>query len=90
MKNPDLYGWVLGGNQRMAVIKAMDREKIQRDIRKNAQQYSDKISRSSTSRILKSFVEKGIAVCQTKQRRVGKLYELTKLGKEIRQELVKE
>ena len=90
MKEKELFGWVLGGKQRMAIIKAMDREKIQRDIRKDAKQYSEKISRSSTSRILKSFVERGIAVCSTENRRVGKLYELTRSGKEIRGEVVRE
>ena len=90
MTNYDLYSWVLRGTQRMAVIKVMDRTKIPRDIRKEAKEFDDKISKANTSRVLRDFVKKGIAVCLNEEQRTGRLYKLTKSGKAIRDEILKE
>lgn len=89
MKQKDLYGWVMAASRREAVIRVMDRPKIPRDIRKEAMEFNDKLSRSGVSITLRDFVKKGIAVCVNEDYRVGRVYELTSLGKEIREEVLK-
>ena len=49
-----------------------------------------KLSLNSTSDTLRGFRKKGIAVCINKEKRVGRLYELTEKGKAIREQLLKE
>lgn len=83
------YGWIIAGCQKEAIIRVMDEEKTPRDIRKEAKQFSDKVSRSSVSTILRSFVKRGIATCYNEEQRVGRLYGLTKLGKEVREMVLK-
>jgi len=85
MKNYELYSWVLAGTQRVAVIKVMDKPKIPRDLSKES-----KISSNDTSRVLRSFVKKGIAVCLNEESKKGRLYQLTKSGKAIREEMTEE
>lgn len=83
------YGWIIAGCQREAVIRVMDGEKTPRDIRKEGKQFAGKLSRSSVSTILRSFVKRGIATCYNEEQRVGRLYGLTKLGKEVREIVLK-
>ena len=52
--------------------------------------YYVKLSLNSTSDTLGGFRKKGIAVCTNPERRVKRLYELTKKGKAIREQILKE
>ena len=83
------YSWLVRGKQREAVIRVMDRPKMPSRICKEAKEFNEKISLNSTSDVLGSFVEKGIAVCLNPNEKVGRLYELTKRGKILREEILK-
>jgi len=82
------YSWLLRGKQREAVIRVMDRPKMPSRVCKEAKELNEKISLNSTSDTLRSFVKKGIAVCLNPKEKVGRLYELTKRGKILREKIV--
>jgi len=84
-----LYSWLVRGIQRQAIIKVMDRPKMPSRISREAKQSNEKINLNSTSDILRNFVKKGIAVCLNPDQKVGRLYELTKKGKRLREEILK-
>jgi len=84
-----LYSWLVRGIQRVAIIKVMDRPKMPSRISREAKQSNEKINLNSTSDILRQFVKKGIAVCLNPDQKVGRLYELTKKGKRLREEIMK-
>ncbi len=86
--DPGLYAWIVRGKQREAVIKVMDRPKIPSRICREVKEFNEKISLNSTSDILRNFVEKGIAVCLNPGEKVGRLYELTKKGKILREKIL--
>lgn len=52
--------------------------------------YEVNSSVSHVSRTLKQFVEKDIAVCITPEERIGRVYKLTKKGKQILEQLKEE
>ncbi len=93
------YIWLMRGKHRRAVIRVMDNRKtpsqIHRDVVKSCENlpatsiHYVKLSLNSTSDTLRGFREKGIAVCTNSERRVGRLYELTKKGKAIREQILK-
>jgi len=89
MKDHELYSWVLRGTQRTAVIRVMDRPKIPKNIRKEALEFNNKLSRANTSRVLRAFVKKGIGICLNEEKRTGRLYKLTKIGNDIREDVLK-
>ena len=80
----ELYSWVVRGKQRRMVMMAMNKPKIPTEIRNET-----KLSITHVSKVLKAFHEKGIAKCLTPEVRIGKIYELTSMGKLIRQEMLK-
>jgi len=86
--NLGLYSWLVRGKQREAIIRAMDRAKMPSRICREAKEFNEKISLNSTSDILRSFVEKGIALCLNPKEKVGRLYELTKRGKILREKIL--
>ena len=92
--------WVVRGKHRRAVIKVMDGRKtpsqIYRDVVRSCENLPVnsinyvKLSLNSTSDTLRGFRKKGIAICINKEKRVRRLYELTKKGKRIREQILKE
>jgi predicted transcriptional regulator len=84
------YSWLVRGIQRVAIIKVMDRPKMPSRISREAKQLNERINLNSTSDILRHFVKKGIAVCLNPDQKVGRLYELTRKGKKLREEIMKE
>ncbi len=94
------YTYVVRGKHRRAVIKVIyDRKtpsEIHRDVVKATENVSPgsinyvKLSLNSTSDTLRGFRKKGIAICINKEKRVGRLYELTKKGKVIREQMLRE
>ena len=90
MVNLKLYAWVVRGRQRTAIMKVMSKPQTPTEIRKKSIQYNLKISLNNASDILRSFVGQGLAVCLNEEAKTGRLYQLTKEGEEIRDELMKE
>lgn len=83
------YSWLVRGIQRVAIIKVMDRPKMPSRISREAKQSNEKINLNSTSEVLREFVKKGVAVCLNPEQKVGRLYELTRKGKKLREEILK-
>lgn len=84
----DDFVWVKRGSQRSAILKVMDNPKFPSEITKDAHQYNKKISLNNCSDVLRSFAERNIAKCLNSKEKIGRLYELTNLGKNIRKEIV--
>jgi len=94
------YAYVMRGKHRRAVIKVMSDRKTPSEIHRDVVGSSEnipidsidyvKLSLNSTSDTLRGFRKKGIAICINKEKRVGRLYELTKKGKAIRELVLKE
>jgi len=82
--NIEKLSWVLRGKQRREIIKFMDKVQTPTQIAKRS-----RYSLNHTSRVLRDFVKKGIAKCLNPKEKTGRLYTLTKEGKEIRDKLIK-
>ncbi len=89
MVNIDLYAWVIRGVQRIAVIKAITHPMTPSQIFKKAKAYHEKLSFNNTSDVLRGFDKKGIAVCHNHEEKIGRIYQLSQDGEEIKQELIK-
>ena len=87
MKDIDIkkYSWVIRGKQRREIIKYIDGPETPSQISQKS-----KYSLNHTSRILNEFKEEGIATLLNPKDRTGRLYELTKTGKLIRDKLRKD
>lgn len=83
----NLYGWVVCGKQKKAVLRAMIRLMPLKYIREEAKEYNPKISRTNANDILQLFVGKRIAMKMRQGCRV--LFKLTKTGQRIREQLIK-
>ena len=83
--NWSLYGWIVSGRQKKAILKGMKQHSPLRYIRENAQNFDSKISRMNASDILQSFVKKGIAKKVKQGNRI--FYSLTKTGEKLRNQL---
>ena len=90
MANEDPYSWILSGTQRMAVLKALSKPMTPSLIREKSICYNEKVSLNNCSNILRRFVERGLAVCINEQDKRGRIYKLTELGEEVREQLMKE
>jgi len=94
------YAWVVRGKHRRAVIKVMSNRKTPSEIHRDVMRCTEntppgsinyvKLSLNSTSDTLRGFRKKGIAMCMNPERRVKRLYGLTKKGKAIREQILKE
>ena len=94
------YAYVIRGKHRRAVIKVMSDRKTPSRIHKHVLRSSEnlppdsinyvRLSLNSTSDTLRGFRKKSIAICINKEKRVGRLYDLTKKGKAIREQILKE
>ncbi len=79
------YGWILKGSQRRKIIHAMNKAKIPTQIKDDT-----KLSLNNVSDVLRQFRVKGIAQCINPNEKTGRVYELTKKGMKIRDEIIKD
>ena len=86
--NWNLYGWIVSGKQRRAILKALCDDCLMsaRLIRERAQEYNRHISRINTYDVLQQFVRKKIVKKIKEKCRV--YFVLTTVGKKIRQQLL--
>jgi predicted transcriptional regulator len=80
--NWELYSFVVRSKKRKKILLSLKSQKIPTQIASEV-----KSSVSHVSRTLGEFVEKGIAKCLTPKQKVGRIYSLTKEGKEIQEKL---
>lgn len=84
--NWNLYGWVVCGKQRRAIIKGMSIASMPlKYIKERAQEHNQRISTMNANDILQLFVKKRIAIKMRKGRRV--IFKLTQTGERIRNQL---
>jgi DNA-binding MarR family transcriptional regulator len=81
----ELYNWVMRGNRRRKILKALNRPKLPTELT-----YEAKMSLTNVSKTLNSFEQKGIVRCITPHNKTGKIYSLTEKGKGLREEIVGE
>jgi len=79
------YGWILKGSQRRKIIHVMNKAKIPTQIKDDT-----KLSLNNVSDVLRQFRIKGIAQCTNPKEKTGRIYELTKKGMKIRDEIMKD
>ena len=82
------HAWVVRGSRRIAIIKAMNKPQIPSQILRKSSRHDQKNSLSNTCGILRSFEKQGLAVCLNPEDTIGKLYQLTNTGEEIREKLL--
>ena len=83
----NLYGWVVSGSQRRAMLKAMSENMpmSSRLIRERANEYNSRISRTNANDILHGFVKQRLSY---KAKQDNKVYfRLTKVGQKIKEQL---
>lgn len=90
MVNFRLYAWVVRGKQRLAVLKALSHPMTPSQVHKKSKQFNEKISLNNASDALRSLVKQNLAICLNSDARIGRVYQLTEAGEEIRKELMKE
>lgn len=90
MVNLQLYAWVVRGKQRKPIMKALNKPMIPTQIRSNSIKYNPKISLNNASDVLRDFKKQGLVVCLNEKDSMGRIYRLTKVGEEIREELMEE
>jgi predicted transcriptional regulator len=73
-----LYSFIVRSSQRVDILTILQKPMTPTQISKDL-----KLSTSHISRTLTQFSRKGLVKCLTPSERVGKIYELTKGGKEI-------
>lgn len=85
------YAWIMRGKQRKEVIKMLlDRPITAEVLRKEINEKTGlKLSLREMSRHLTSFARQGFVKCLTPDAPYGRLYVMTKIGKEMKKEILK-
>ena len=76
--NWKLYSFIIRSKRRKDIVLALKQPKTPSQLAKDV-----KASTSHVSRTLKQFSDRGIVICLTPQEKIGKVYELTAIGKDI-------
>jgi len=82
--NLQKLSFVLRGSIRKKVVLALDSKKIPSQIKDET-----KLEDSNVSRTLKELEREGIVRCITPNEKTGRIYELTKVGEEIKKNISK-
>ncbi len=77
------YKWVFRGKQRKAVIKVLDKAKTPTQIKEDTN-----IKVTNVSDVLRSMESRKLVECLNPDDKLGRFYELTRLGKEVRKEFI--
>ena len=77
------YSWILRGKQRRIIIKVLDKPKTPTLIKEET-----KIKVSNVSDVLRDMKKRKLAKCLNPKDKLGRLYELTAIGRKIRKELL--
>ena len=74
----ELYTWVYRGKQRRAIILVLDKPKTPTKIKEET-----KIKVTNVSDVLRAMEKKGLVKCLNPKDKLGRFYDLTKVGKEV-------
>ncbi len=83
--NWTLYGWIVAGKQKRAILKGIKQPFPLKYVKENAQFSNPRISRMNCHDILQLFVKKGIVNKVKLNRRI--IFKLTKTGEALRNQL---
>jgi len=81
-----LYGWIVAGKQKRAILKGIKQPFPLKYVKENAQFSNPRISRMNCHDILQLFVKKGIAKRAKENGRI--IYSPTNMGERIRDQLL--
>ena len=76
------YAYVIRGKQRLTVLKVINKPMTVTEIKK-----ATGLSLSEASIVIRGFAERKLAQCLNPKDALGRVYELTKEGKEIQKEV---
>jgi len=77
------YSWIMGGSQRVKMIKSLTKVKTPKEISEDT-----KLKFSNVSDCLSAMRKKGLVKCLNPKSHLGRLYELTAKGKAIQKEFL--
>jgi len=72
------YGFVIGSKNRILILKDLDTPKTPLQLSKKTD-----LGMNMTSRALRELEKEGIIECKNPDAKIGRVYDLTSLGKEI-------
>lgn len=75
----DKYGYVAGSKNRRTIVKSMDKPYTPLDLAKKTG-----IGMNMTSRALREMAKENIVICRNPKAKMGRVYELSNLGKRIK------
>ena len=78
----DKCGYVTRSKNRKIVLKALDKPQTPSDLRKKT-----KLSMNLVSRALRELDKKGVVICKNPKSKMGRIYDLSELGKRIQKSL---
>ncbi|MDD5132974.1 MAG: hypothetical protein PHD81_03430 [Candidatus Nanoarchaeia archaeon] len=78
----EVVSWVLRGRQRKIILKILDKPKTPTQIKEET-----RLSLNNVSDVLRLFVKNKIAKCLNEEAKTGRIYELTSLGKNIKEKI---
>lgn len=84
--NIELYSWVVSSRRRIAILRDMTRPLTPSQIHKIVNK-EHPMSLNNVSDILREMKKEGLVVCLNEDAKMGRLYQLTKWGGEIRKEI---
>ncbi|MBI5224683.1 ArsR family transcriptional regulator [Candidatus Micrarchaeota archaeon] len=73
-----LLGFILRSKQRRKILEILKEPATPTEIA-----FLSKLAVSHVSRTLKEFEKKGLSKCQNPKRRIGKIYSITRKGRQI-------
>lgn len=79
----EYYAWVFRGKQRRAIIKALDKAKTPTQLKSETN-----IKVTNISDVLRSMEKLKLVKCLNPKDKLGRFYELTNMGKEVRKEFL--
>jgi len=89
-----LYAWTIRGSQRKLAMIHLDKPMIVTDLKKkinaNVKPPQKQLSLREVSRHLTSFKKKGLAECLNPNEALGHIYQLTKKGILIREQVIRD
>ena len=79
-----LFAWILRGSQKRVIFRLLKNKRmIPAELYEFAHVINPRITRNSVSDVLREFKKKGLVKCINPTESKGRIYELTKLGKEV-------
>lgn len=87
MNKLEIISWILRGSQRRVIFQVIKGKMIPAQIYQESRKINEKITRNNVSDILREMKEQELVECINPQEKKGRIYQLTKKGLKIKEEL---